>query len=135
MAKPQRVTYFKAALDDKPGALLTVAKNLKAANLGLLGLWGMATQPGKADLYVVAKNPQKLRDAWKKSGLLAEEGVGFLLKGTDKTGALLKTLEAVAKAGINIVAMDGIAVAGKYGAFIWVMPADVEAVAKVLGAK
>ena len=135
MAKPQRVTYFKANLEDKPGALLAVMQDLKSKNLGLTGLWGFATQPGQAQLYVIAKNPDKVRNAWKASGMLAEEGTGFFLKGTDKTGVLVKTLDAVASAGVNIVAIDGIAVGGRYGSFIWVAPADVEKAAQALGAK
>lgn len=133
MAKPQRATYFKANLEDKPGALLAVMKDLKAGNLGLTGLWGFATSPGNAELHVVAKNPDKLRDAWKSSGKLAEEGTGFWVKGADKTGVLVKTLEALANAGVNITAIDAIAVGGRYGSFIWVNPADVEKAAKALG--
>lgn len=135
MAKPQRTTYFKANLEDKPGALLAVLKELKSKNLGLAGLWGYSTSEGKAELYVVAKNPDKIRNAWKTSGLLAEEGSGFWLKGTDKTGALLGTLEAMANVGVNIIAIDAVAVGGKFGSFVWVKPEDVERATKALGAK
>jgi hypothetical protein len=37
MAKAKLVTYFKSALEDKPGALLAVAKDLKSKNLGQRG--------------------------------------------------------------------------------------------------
>lgn len=133
MAKPQRTTYFKANLEDKPGALLGILKDLKSRNLGLTGMWGFASSPGKGELYVVPKNPDKVRAAWKASGMLAEEGTGFWFKGVDKTGVLVKTLEALAEAGVNIVAIDAIAVGGRYGSFIWVNPADVEKAAKALG--
>ena len=135
MAKPQRVTCFKANIEDKPGALLAIMKDLKSKNMALIGLWGCATQPGKAELYVVAKNPQKLKAAWSASGTLAEERTAFLLKGTDKTGALLKPLEALAGAGVNISAADAIAVSGKFGSLVWVAPADVEKASQALGAK
>lgn len=135
MAKPQRATYFKANLEDKPGALLTVLKELKSKNLGLSGLWGYSTSEGKAELYVVTKNPDKIRNAWKASGFLAEEGTGFWVKGTDKTGALLGTLEGLADSGVNIIAIDAVAVGGKFGSFVWVKPEDVERAARALGAK
>ncbi|MBI3006074.1 MAG: hypothetical protein HYY49_11770 [Ignavibacteriales bacterium] len=135
MAKPMRMTHFKANLEDKPGALLSILKDLKAKNLGLSGLWGYATGEGKAELYVITKNPDKVRNAWKDSGLLAEEGTGFWLKGSDRTGALLGPLEALAKAGVNIVAIDAVAVGGKFGSFVWVKPEDVDRAAKALGAK
>ncbi|MBI4428746.1 MAG: hypothetical protein HY562_06470 [Ignavibacteriales bacterium] len=135
MATPLRTTYFKANLEDKPGALLAVLKELKAKNLGLSGLWGFSTSEGKAELYVTAKNPDKIRAAWKSSGILAEEGTGFWVKGTDKTGALLGVLEAIARAGVNIIAIDAVAVSGKFGSFVWVKPEDVERAAKALGAR
>lgn len=133
MAKAQRAIYFKAALEDKPGALLAVMKELKAKNLGLTGLWGFATSPGNAELYVVAKNADKLRTAWQSSGMVKEEGTGFWIKGVDKTGVLVKTLEALAEAGINIMAIHAFAVSGHFGSFIWVSSADVEKAAKALG--
>lgn len=135
MAKVQRVSYLKANLEDKPGALLKVMQELKAKNLGLSGLWGFSTAPGKAELYVVAKNLSKVKALWQSSGLFAEEGTGFWTKGTDRTGALNSNLDALAKAGVNIIAIDAIAVSGKYGSFIWVNPADVDRAAKALGAK
>ncbi len=76
MAKPKRVTFFKANLEDKPGALLAIAKELKTKNLGLVALTGFGTQTGHAELIVIPKNSEKLRAAWKsedrsKSGQMA----------------------------------------------------------------
>ena len=61
MAQPQRITYLKVALEDKPGALLAVTKELKSKNLGLVGLWGYATQPGQGELYLIPKKPEKFQ--------------------------------------------------------------------------
>ena len=133
MPNVQRVTYFMTNLKDKPGALLKIMQGLKAKNIGLAGLWGFGTHDGKAQLFVVAKNPSKLRKVWKASKVLAEEGTGFFIKGTDRTGALLKELESVAKARINIHAVDAIAVGGRFGSFIWVSASDVKRAAKALG--
>jgi len=135
MPKVGRVTYFVANLEDQPGALLKVMQDLKANSLGLTGLWGFATQEGRAQLYVVAKNPDKLRNSWRASGLLAEEGTGFLVKGADRTGAFLKPLEALSQAGINIRAIHAITVAGNYGSILWVDASNVERAAEALGAK
>lgn len=135
MAKSQRVLYFKASLEDKPGALLTIAKDLKSKNLGLVGLWGYATVPGRAELYVIPKNADKLRNAWKAQGIVFEEATAFFLKGGDKTGALVKSLEAIAQAGVNIVANGAIGVKGQYGSFVWVAQADVDKTAQALGIK
>ncbi|MBM4162759.1 MAG: hypothetical protein FJ217_16905 [Ignavibacteria bacterium] len=135
MAKAQRVKFFKINLENKPGALLKILSELKAKNMGLSGLWGFATRSEQAELYVVPKNPEKVRSLWTSSGLLVEEGTGFWLKGTDRTGALVAHLASLADAGVNIDAIDAVAVSGKFGSFIWVAPADIEKAAKALGAK
>ena len=135
MAAAQRVTFFKMNLEDKPGALLAVMRDLKAKNLSLVGLWGYSTSPGNAELHVAARNPDKVCNYWKSMGKLVSETPGFFLKGTDKTGALIHHLEALASAGVSMTGIDGVAVGGKYGSFVWVKPADVEKAAKALGAK
>ena len=135
MAKPKLVTYFKTTLEDKPGMLLAAAKEMMSKNLGLLALWAYGTQPGQGELYCIPKNPDHFRSAYKPSGMQMEEGSGFFLKGTDKTGALVKTLDTIAKAGVNITAIHAIASGGNYGSFIQVAPTDVERAAKAIGAK
>lgn len=135
MAKVQRVTFFKANLTDRPGVLLGIMQELKSKGIGLTCLWGFGKPEGNAELFVVAKNPDKIKNVWKASGVLAEEGTGFLLKGADRTGVLVKSLEALANAGINIKAMNAVAVGGNYGSLIWVDTADIEKAAETLGAK
>jgi hypothetical protein len=135
MAAAQRVTFLKANLRDQPGVLLGVMQDLKSRNIALKSLWGFGKRDSDAELYAIAKDSEKLRDAWKASGLLAEEGTGFFLKGTDKTGVLVKSLEALTQANINIRAIMAIAVGGKYGTLMWVDSADIEKTAQALGAK
>lgn len=135
MAKPKRVVYFKGRLEDKPGAGLAVAQSLKAKNIGMVALWGYETQPGEAEMYCIPKDPDKFRNFAKASGMAIEEGVGFYLKGADRTGALVRPLELIAKAGINVIAVHAMAAAGNFGAFVRVGPADVEKTAAALGVK
>jgi hypothetical protein len=135
MAKPQRVTFLKANLKDQPGTLLGVMKDLKSKNIALKSLWGYGRSEETAELFAIAKDPDKLRNAWKATGVFAEEGTGFFIKGVDKTGVLLKSLEALAQANVNIKTTIAIAVSGKFGSIIWVDAMDVEKAAQVLGAK
>ena len=134
MATAKRVTYFKTKVEDKPGALLALAKDLKAKNLGLLSLKGVG-KGEEGEILVVAKNPDKLRDVWKASGALVEEGTAFYISGEDKTGALLPILDALAEAGVNVVATEAVAAGKSYGAILWVDPADIDKTEKALGAK
>jgi len=135
MAQSKLVTYFKKNLEDKPGMVLAAAKEMKSKNLGLLALWAQGAQQGQGELYCIPKNPDKFRSGYKPSGMQMEEGRGLFLKGTDKTGVLVKILETIAEEGINILAIYAIAVGGKYGSFIRVASTDVERTAKALGAK
>jgi hypothetical protein len=134
MATVKRVPYFKAKVEDKPGALLALAKDLTAKKLGLLSLKGVG-QGDHAEILVVAKDSDKLRTAWTASGTLVEEGSVFFVSGVDKTGALLPSLDALSKAGVNVVATEAVAVGRSYGAIIWVDPADLDKTEKALGAK
>ena len=135
MTKPQRVTYFKIDLQDRAGSLLGIAQDLKSRKIGLVGIGGQDVQEGRAEVYLIARDPEKLRSAWQASGMRFEEGTGFFVRGADRTGVLVGTLEALAKAGVNIVMSEAMGVGGNYGFFLRVAPADVERTALALKVK
>jgi hypothetical protein len=135
MAKPKRVTYFTTMLEDKPGTGLAFARSLKAKKIGIAAVWAYATQTGQAEVYCIPKDIEKFRVFLKSTGTTTREGSGFLLKGKDKTGALIATLEVLAKAGINVTAVHGISAGGKCGCFLRVADSDIEKAAVVLGTK
>lgn len=135
MAKPERVTCFRTSIADTPGALLAIARELKSKNIGLRGYSGFASRPGEAEVFVIPRKPDKLRNLWKTGGRAFQEGSAFLVKGTDETGALITTLETLAREGINITASNAVAVGGKYGSLLWVAEGDVEKTSKTLGVK
>lgn len=127
------MTYFKAHVEDKPGGLLALAQNLKEQNIDLIGLKGVS-HIDSGDVLVIPKNPEKVRISWNAAGTLLEEGTLFFLSGVNKTGALVSSLEALAKADVNIVAIEAAAVGGRFGSFVWVAPGDVEKASQVLAA-
>lgn len=135
MAKPERVTCFRTSIADRPGALLAIAKEFKTKNIGLIGYSGFSSQPGEAEVFVIPRKPDKLRNLWKTEGRTFREGSAFLVKGTDETGALITTLETLAREGINMTASNAVAVGGKYGSFLWVAEGEVERTARALGVK
>lgn len=135
MTHARRVRFFKAHIVNKPGTLLAITRRLKKRNIGLSGLWGYATSGSSAELYAVPKEPNKLRSLWSSEGILKEEGVGLWLTGTNRTGALNRSLEALSRAGVNIESIDAICIGKEYGSFIWVDPGDIEEAAKALNAE
>jgi len=135
MAKAQRVKFLKTNLSDQPGVLLKVMQELKDKKVSLKSLWGFSKQGADAELYVIAKDTDKIKNLWTTAGKTVEEGTTFFSKGTDKTGALLKDLQALADANVNIHGIHAIAVGGKYGSLLRIGAADVEKAAQALGAK
>jgi len=135
MAQAQRVKFLKTNLKDQPGVLFRVMEDLKSKKITLKSLWGFSKQGGDAELVVIAKDTDKIKSAWTSSGMSVEEGTAFFCKGTDKAGALLKHLQALADAQINVKALNAIAVSGNYGSLVWVDSADVEKASQALGAK
>ena len=135
MAAVRRMNYFRVTIGDRPGELLEIMQELKGKAIGLSMLWAFGTDQGKGLVYLVAKSTEKLRAVLREKGLPTEEGTGFYLSGADRTGAFLKTLEALANGDVNIKAIDGIAVGGKFGSFLRVAREEVEKAAAALGAK
>jgi hypothetical protein len=135
MAKPKRVTYFKTMLEDKPGTGLAFAQSLKSKKINLSALWAYGTQTGQSEVFCIPKDVDKFRAFVKSAGITTWEGSGFILKGEDKPGALVKSLEALANAGVNVNAIHAIAAGGNFGAFVKVPDAEVDKAASALGAK
>jgi len=133
MANVKRLNYLKINLKDEPGSLLKIMEELKEKNISLKALWGYGKANGEAEVFAIPKDATKLKNIW--ASMLVEEGEVFFIKGTDKTGALLKPLKALADENINIRAIHALVVGDKYGSVIWVNSSDVDKTAKILGAK
>jgi|RhiMethySRZTD1v2_1073278.scaffolds.fasta_scaffold00344_15 hypothetical protein len=134
MAETKRFTYFTLDSESKPGQFLTIAKKFQQANIGLLAIWAFETRPGTGQCCVVPQDPTPLRKLLQTSGWKFTEGTCFRVTGEDKTGALIETLEPLAKDGINLQVVDGIAVSGKYSAFLLGDVKDADRIGKALKA-
>jgi hypothetical protein len=135
MATAKRVTFFRVGIEDKPGSVFVLTKSLKSKNIGLVALWGSGTRKGKAEVCCIPKNPARFRAYARRSGVSIRVGTGVLLTGADRTGALVKAFQAIAKAGINLQGGIAIAAGGKYGAFLEVRQADLRKAASAIGVK
>jgi hypothetical protein len=131
----KRVTYFSIDIADRPGVLADVCAAMRDHKVNLKGLWGFGMGPGRAQIILVPQNPRQFQKASRSAGYVTKEGTAFYLTGTDRVGALCKTLDLVKSAGINLHAMDAVAFGGKFGAYIWGEENNTEKLAKALGAK
>ena len=90
----------------------------------------------RAQLDFVPEDPAAFRAVarkakWKVTG----PKVGFLIEGSDRTGAIAEIYEKLAATRINITASDAVVAGeGRFGAILWVKARDVSRAAKVLGA-
>ena len=131
-----KVDYFYVMVANKAGQGAKVLDDLAQHGVNLLAFSGFPSG-GKGQLDLVPEDSAALTRAARKLELkLSKKKTGFLLAGKDRVGAMTKTLDKLARAKINITAMDAIVAGkGRYGAIFWVDPKSVAKTAKLLRAR
>lgn len=131
----RRVEYFYVRVADKPGEGARVLGVLKEAGINLLVFSGFP-RGRRAQLDFVPSDPAAFRQIAKKAGWkVTGPKRAFLVQGEDRIGAIADILGKLAAARINVIATDAVSAGeGRYGAILWVKPADVNRAAKALGA-
>jgi len=122
------VDYFVVQADDRPGIGADLGKRLAKEGVNLLAVLAFPSS---------AENPEAFTKAARKLGLQTTgPKLAFLIHGTDKPGAMAEILDRLGGRNINVRAVCGVAGGGnRYGAILWVAPADVEAATRALGAQ
>ncbi|MGH8744667.1 MAG: hypothetical protein ACREUY_10365 [Burkholderiales bacterium] len=130
----RKIDYFTANVPNKSGEGVRALKALRDANVNLLAFSGFP-RAGRAQIDFIPEDSAALKAAVKKAKIkLSAKKTGFLIQGSDRVGALLDTLDKLARAKINVTAMDAVSAGeGRYGAIFWVKPTDVAKTAKLLG--
>jgi hypothetical protein len=130
------VDYFYVDAPDKPGEGARVLGHLREQGVNLLVFSGFPSGR-RAQLDFVPADAAAFRATaraakWKVTG----PKKAFLLQGEDRVGAVADVMERLAAARINVTAIDAVcAGSGRYGAIVWVKPADVRKAAKALGVR
>jgi hypothetical protein len=130
------VDYFYIEAPDKPGEGARALAHLRERGVNLLVFSGFP-RGRRAQLDFVPADAAAFRAAaraakWKVTG----PKKAFLIQGDDRVGAVAEVAERLATAGVNVTAMDALcAGSGRYGAILWVKPADVKKAAKALGVR
>jgi len=132
--KIQQANYFYTVVPDKPGEAACILAGLRDAGINLLAFCGFPQgRKGQLD-FVVGDSAAFVRAARKMKIKLSKKKTAFLISGNDQVGAAAEFMEKLAAAKINVVSMQGIgAGAGRFGAILWVKPADIKKAAKVFG--
>jgi ACT domain-containing protein len=132
----RKVVYFSMQVPNRPGTGLEMLKSIAKGRQNLLAFTGFPNRGG-AQVDFVPANPAEFARGAKKAGAkLSKRKTAFLLQGEDRVGALVRVLEILAKAKINMVAMDAVAAGSRrFGAIFWVKPKDVGRASRLLRAR
>jgi len=131
----RKVHYYSTSVPDRPGEAFRVLQTFVCAGIDLLACAG-STRGRRAYIDVVPGDTRRFAAAVRKAGLaFSHKKAGFLIQGTDRTGALAEHMQRLAERGINVTAVDGLSAgAGRWGAIVWVDDADVARAGRVLRA-
>ena len=132
----RKVDYFYVMVPNTAGQGAKVLSGLAAAGVNLLAFSGFPSG-GKGQLDIVPESSAKFRRAAKKMKLkVSARKTGFLLQGSDRVGAMTKTLRTLADAKINVTAMDAVTSGdGRFAAIFWVKQKKVAKATKLLHAR
>jgi prephenate dehydratase len=132
----RKSAYFSLKTPNRAGQGARILGALAAHGVNLLAFTGFPNA-GRAQVDFIPYNVPKFTIAARKLGMkVSKKKTVFLAQGTDKAGACAGICSKLAKAGINMVAMDAVAAGqGRFGAIFWVKPRDVARASRVLRAR
>ena len=132
----RKSAYFSMKTPNRAGQGARMLSALAAHGVNLLAFTGFPNA-GRAQVDFIPYNVSKFTLAARKLGMkVSKKKTVFLAQGSDKAGACAAICGKLAKAGINMVAMDAVAAGqGRFGAIFWVKPRDVARAARVLRAR
>ena len=132
----RKVAYFSMQVPNRPGVGAATLKSIAEGGQNLLAFTGFPSGGGAQVDFVPVKPAEFARGAKKHGVKLSKRKTAFLVQGEDRVGALVRILDALAKAKINMVAMDAVTAGSRrFGAIFWVKPKDVARASRLLRAK
>ena len=132
----RKVVYFSMQVPNRSGVGAEMLRSIAKGKQNLLAFTGFPNGAKAQVDFVPAKPVDFARGAKKKGVKLSKKKTAFLVQGEDRVGALLRVLDKLAKAKINMVAMDAVTAGNRrFGAIFWVRPKDVARTSRLLGAR
>ena len=135
MASIRKADYYTVKVSQRPGAGAELLAAMKAAGVNLLAFTGFPSGGG-AQVDFMPDNSVKFRRAAKQANLrVSKRKTVFLVRGSDRVGALTGVLGKLAAKKINLVALSAVTAGnGRYGMIFWVKPKDIGRASRVLRA-
>ena len=129
------IDYWHTTVVDKPGEARRLLEFMSAQGVNLIAFNAFPVGERRAQLAFVPENPDQLMQVAADSGveLIGPKPV-FLIQGEDRVGALVEYHLALANAGVNVYAANGVSGGkGRFGYIIWIKPNEMDIAAKALG--
>jgi hypothetical protein len=132
----RKVRYVALKVPSRAGQGAAVLDAVAKARINLLAFTGFP-QGGRAQIDLVTDDLGKLRKVAKTAGWrLGPAKRGFLIQGRDRVGAVHRELRKLARAGVNVTAVDAVSAGrGRFGMILWVKPRDQAKAARALRAR
>jgi hypothetical protein len=132
----KKVRYVALKVPSRAGQGAAVLGAVAEAGINLSAFTGFP-EGGQAQIDLVTDDLAKLRRVAKAHGWrLSPPKQGFLIQGRDRVGAVHRELRKLARAGVNVTAVDAVTAGrGRFGMILWVKPRDQAKAAKALGAR
>ncbi len=131
----RKVDYFAMHVPNRAGEAACLLKELQKQGVNLLGFTGFPDGRRSQVDFIPANSAQFMRAAKKIGIRTGKKKTGFLVRGKDRTGALGTVMNRLAKAHINVTAVDGVSAGnGHFGAILWVKSKDIGRATRTLHA-
>jgi len=136
MMAVKKISYCYVMVPNRAGQGIKVLQALREAGVNLLAYSGFPSK-GKAQLDLIPEDMTALRRLARQEGWrLSKVKKAFLVRGTDRLGAVHRLIDKLATKKINVVAADAVS-AGKrqYAMILWVKPKDYARASRALRAR
>ena len=132
----KKVRYVALKVPSRAGQGAAVLEAVAEAGINLSAFTGFPERGG-AQIDLVTDDLVKLRKVARAQGWrLSPVKRGFLIQGRDRVGAVHRELRKLARAGVNVTAVDAVTAGrGRFGMILWVKPADYARAARALRAR
>ena len=134
--KIQRIDYYYASTEDRPGATYQILQMLASSGVDLLAFSSMPTGPSQAQLALFPRDADHLLKVAPKIGLSISDTQqrAFIVFGDDELGALSEVHRKLFDAKINVFSSYGVTGGDqRFGYVFYVRPEVYERAASVLG--
>ena len=132
MLQWSRVTDFVLRLSHRPGELARLSRQLRQADVEMIGMWGPVIGRASVGFHCIPENADQFRSFVRDAEMPVTEAPAFLINDNSQSGSFVSRLDPIASAGINIESIQSLTIGGSLTAVIWVNESDEKRLIEIL---